>query len=124
MRASGFRPLADAALALITTRAAAPSLIEDELAAVTEPSLLNAGFMVAILLRSQVPGVSSRATRVSPLRLLTVTGVTSPSNSPACSACVARRTDSVANASWCARVKLYLAAVASAKQPIALPSNG
>ena len=67
-----------------------------------------------------MPGVSSRATTVSPLRLLTVTGVTSASKSPASSARIARRTDSVANASCCARVKLYLAAVASAKQPIEL----
>src|SRR5256885_7185157 len=38
------------------------------------------------------------------------------SNSPPCRACVARRTDSVANASCCARVKLYLLAVESAKR--------
>ena len=105
IRASGLRPRSEAVAALITTSAAAPSEIEEELAAVTVPSLLKAGFIVVILLTSQVPGVSSRATTVSPLRPFTVTGVTSTSNSPACSACIARRTDSVAKASCWARLK-------------------
>ena len=50
-----------AASPLISTSAAAPSEIEEELAAVTVPSLAKAGFRVVILLMSQVPGVSSRA---------------------------------------------------------------
>ena len=106
------------------TSAAAPSEIEEELAAVTVPSLPKAGLRVVMRLTSQVPGVSSRATTVSPLRLFTVTGVTSASNSPASSARSARRTDSAAKASCWARVKPYFAAVASAKQPMALPSQG
>jgi hypothetical protein len=52
----------------MTMSAAAPSEIEDELAAVTVPSFANAGFSVGILLMSQVNGVSSRAMTVSPLR--------------------------------------------------------
>ena len=85
----------------MSTSAAAPSEIEEELAAVTVPSLPNAGFSAGILLMSQVPGVSSRATTVSPLRVFTVTGVISASNSPASTARSARRTDSVAKASCC-----------------------
>ena len=110
--------------ASISTSAAAPSEMEEELAAVTVPSLLNAGFMLGIFSTSQVPGVSSRAITVSPLRPFTVRGATSVSNSPPCMARMARRTDSVANASCWARVKPYLLAVASAKQPIDLPSKG
>ena len=43
MRASGVRPRADASLALISTSAAAPSLMPEALPAVTLPSLLKAG---------------------------------------------------------------------------------
>src|SRR3974390_2422355 len=44
IRASGSRPRALASLALISTTAAAPSLIPEALAAVTVPSFWNAGF--------------------------------------------------------------------------------
>ena len=98
--------------------------MEEELAAVTVPSLPKAGRSEAILLMSQVPGVSSRATTVSPLRPFTVSGVISASKSPSATARRARRTDSVANASCCARLKWYFAAVASAKHPMSLPSQG
>src|ERR1700683_4115003 len=53
-RASGVAPAVRAADALISTRAAAPSAIEDELAAVTVPSLANAGLRLGILLISQL----------------------------------------------------------------------
>ena len=43
IRARGFKPRAAAFLAVITTTAAAPSLIPDALPAVTEPALSNAG---------------------------------------------------------------------------------
>src|SRR5215469_1641501 len=56
-RASGFRPRARAAAPLASTSAAAPSEIEEELAAVTVPSLPKAGFMLGMRLTSQVPGV-------------------------------------------------------------------
>jgi len=94
---------------------AAPSEIDEELAAVTVPSLLKAGFNVGILAMSQVNGVSSWATTRSPLRSLMVTGAISVWNAPASMACSERRTDSAANASCCSRVKPYLRAVASAK---------
>ena len=82
MRAKGLRFNASAKRALVTTSAAAPSEIDDELAAVTVPSLLKAGFKAEILLMSQVEGVSSVVTTCSPLRLLTVTGVISAANAP------------------------------------------
>src|SRR5689334_11314618 len=108
----------------MTTSAAAPSEMDDELAAVTVPSLLNAGLRVGIFSILQVPGVSSRETTDSPLRVFAVTDTTSASKSPPSSARRARRTDSAAKASCIARVKLYLAAVVSPKQPMGLPSNG
>ena len=49
--------------------AAAPSEIDEELAAVTVPSFLNAGLSVGILATSSVKGVSSLSTTTSPLRV-------------------------------------------------------
>ena len=117
-------PRRAASAADISTVAAAPSEIEDEDAAVTVPSLRNAGFSVAIFARSTVNGVSSRSTTVSPLRPLTVTGVISAANAPELTACSARCVDSVANASCSARVKPYFCAVSSANAPMSWPSNG
>ena len=77
MRASGLMPRRAASAADISTVAAAPSEIDDDDAAVTVPSLRNAGLSVAIFARSTVNGVSSLSTTVSPLRPLTVTGVIS-----------------------------------------------
>ncbi len=54
----------------ISTSAAAPSAIDEELAAVTVPSLAKAAFKVGIFEISQLKGVSSRATTVSPLAAL------------------------------------------------------
>src|SRR5258708_36219769 len=48
MRASGFLPSAAACLALISTTAAAPSLMPDAFAAVTVPSFERAGRSLAI----------------------------------------------------------------------------
>ena len=124
MRAIGRRPPAVAADSLATTSAAAPSEIDEEEAAVTVPSLRNAGFSVGILSMSSANGVSSCATTCSPLRVLNVTGAISATKSPSRTARCARRTDSAANASCAARVKPYLSAVASAKQPMAWPSHG
>ena len=53
MRARGFHPFARAVSAVVTTRAAAPSLILVEFAAVTEPSFLNAGLSVGIFSRGR-----------------------------------------------------------------------
>ena len=69
-------------------------------------------------------GVSSLSTTVSPLRLLTVTGVISAANAPEFTALSARCVDSVANASWSARENEYFCAVASANVPMSWPSKG
>src|SRR5438270_7314355 len=69
MRASGVLPRFAASLAFIRTTAAAPSLMPDALAAVTVPSLSNAGRSLAI--ESMVTpafGYSSVSTTTSPLR--------------------------------------------------------
>ena len=77
MRASGVMPRLAASSALSSTVAAAPSEMLDELAAVTVPSFLNAGFRVGILLMSDLPGCSSVANSTSPLRVLTLTATIS-----------------------------------------------
>ena len=90
--------ISDGAAALILMRAsvaAAPSLIDEALAAVTVPSLANAGLSSGILSRRALPGCSSM--RDSPP--LTATGVTSASNMPPAIAACARVVDRIAHAS-------------------------
>lgn len=67
---------------LARTSAAAPSDIDDELAAVTVPSSRKAGLRCGIFSGRAVPGCSSRATVCAPRRDVAVTGTTSPSNPP------------------------------------------
>src|SRR3954470_7068010 len=86
-RANGFRPRAFAAAELMRTSAAGPSEIDEELAAGTRPSFPKAGLRDGIFSMLQVAGVSSRETTTSPLRVLTVTGVTSLSKAPDSTAC-------------------------------------
>jgi hypothetical protein len=88
-----------ARVSLMSTAAAAPSEIEEELAAVTVPSLRKAGFNCGIFAISQVKGVSSRSTSVSPLRPFTVTGTISARNAPFSIAASARCTERAANVS-------------------------
>lgn len=57
--------------------AAAPSEIDEELAAVTVPSFLKAGFRVGIFSGMALVGASSVSITVSPLRPATVTGAIS-----------------------------------------------
>jgi hypothetical protein len=105
IRASGSRPFSSAAAALVMTRAAAPSEMEDELAAVTvPPSRRKAGRISGILSSSQRNGSSSLSTRVSVRRVRTRTGTISSSKSPFWVASRARRTEAVAKASWSSRV--------------------
>ena len=59
MRAIGFQPFAFAFSSDVTTRAAAPSLIFEEFAAVTVPSFWNAGFNVGIFSSGAANGSSS-----------------------------------------------------------------
>src|SRR5688572_29585323 len=124
IRAIGLRPDFAAELARASSSADAPSAIDDEEAAVTVPSLANAGFRLGIFSMETLKGVSSRATKRSPLRSVILTGAISVSKAPDSTAASARRTDSAAKASCSARLNPYFAAVASAKQPISLPSHG
>ena len=122
MRASGLAPRFLASDSVIITSAAAPSEIDEEVAAVTVPSLLNAGRRVGIFSTFTLNGVSSSATTSSPLRPLTVTGAISSLNSPALEARTARSVEVFAYASMSSREKPYFFAVASAKWPMGLPS--
>ena len=64
------------------TRAAAPSEIELELAAVTVPPSRKAGFRVGIFSGRALGGCSSVLTSVSALPAFTLTGVISQAKSP------------------------------------------
>ena len=96
MRATGVMPSAAATLARVNTSAAAPSEIEDEVAAVIVPSLAKAGLSAGILSGLPLPGASSVSTMVSPARDLTVTGAISAVKAPSDTAACARRSDSMA----------------------------
>ena len=98
MRASGLAPSASARPALMSTRLAAPSDIDEELAAVTVPSAANAGRSVGMRSGSMREGSSSVDTTVSPLRPVIVTGASSRSKAPS-HAARARSSEASANAS-------------------------
>ncbi len=119
--ASGFRPSLSAVERRIITSAAAPSEIELELAGVTVPSFLKAGFSVGILSSWAFSGCSSRSMTVSPFLPATVTGATSQEKVPSLMACCARVVERMANSSCVWRVKPYFSAHSSAKVPIRRP---
>ena len=110
----GSAPLFSASDAVIKISAAAPSDIDDDVAAVTVPSLAKAARRVGILSMLTVPGVSSDSTVTSPLRVLNVIGEISSANVPSATAACARLTDAMANASCSSRVNSYFFAVSSA----------
>jgi hypothetical protein len=91
----------------------------EALAAVTEPSLLKAGFRPATL-SSVAPWrmYSSWSTTVSPLRPFTVTGAISSANRPVFWAASARFWEVTANLSWSSRVICQRAAMFSAVWPM------
>jgi hypothetical protein len=105
IRASGVSPRLRAWDSAIITTAAAPSLMELALAAVTVPSFLNAGLSVGIFSGMALNGPSSRLICSTPLRPLISTGTISKSKLPSSLARRARLSDSSANASCCSRVK-------------------
>jgi hypothetical protein len=82
--------------ARVRTKAAAPSLIEEALAAVIVPSLAKAGLRLGILEASPLAGCSSLETVSLPLRVLTSTATISRSNQPSFCAFWARVSDSIA----------------------------
>ena len=77
MRAIGFRPSLSAVDSRISTSAAAPSLIDDDEAAVMVPSLAKAGLSDGILSTLALSGPSSVSITVSPPLAATVTGAIS-----------------------------------------------
>ena len=117
--ASGFRPRFSASSAVISTTAAAPSLMPDALPAVTEPSLEKAGFSLAMA-STVAPwrGYSSWSTTTSPLRVFTVTGTISSLKRPSFWAASALFCDAVANWSCSSRVSCHLPATFSAVVPM------
>ena len=105
----------------ISTSAAAPSEIELEFAAVTVPSLRNAGFSVGTLSGEALAGCSSLSITTSPFLPVTVTGAISQANVPSLLAASARESDASAKASCASRVNAKLAAQSSANVPISRP---
>src|SRR5690606_13833005 len=95
-RAIGVQPSSFAVDSRISTIAAAPSEIDDEVAAVTVPSLRKAGRSDGILAGSALKGDSSRSTVTSPLRPAIFTGAISHWKLPSSFAVRARRVDSIA----------------------------
>src|SRR4051812_37146807 len=112
-------PSLAACLAVISTTAAAPSLMPEALPAVTVPSFSNAGFSLAIA-STVAPwrGYSSSATMMSPLRDLMVTGTISSLNLPAFCAASALFCEWTANSSCWERVIWYWRATFSAVLPM------
>jgi hypothetical protein len=88
----------------VITIAAAPSEIEEALAAVIVPSLAKAGFSDGILDASPLAGCSSLSTRVGPLRPAISTATISRSNAPDDCASWARVSEAIAYSSWASRV--------------------
>ncbi len=97
--ASGVRPRRSASDPRISTSAAAPSEIEEELAAVTVPPSRKAGFSVGILSGRAFSGCSSVSITVSPPRVFSVTGAISPANLPPWIAALARSSEASAKPS-------------------------
>jgi hypothetical protein len=119
MRTSGVSPRRDASASLISTAAAAPSLMPDALPAVTVPSLSKAGrsFCIASIV---VPWriYSSWSTTVSPFLPLTVKATISSLNFPAFWAASALFCEATANWSWSSRVNCHCLATFSAVLPM------
>ncbi len=118
MRARGVRPSRAAASSLVTSTAAAPSLICDEFPAVTNPSGLNAGLSVASRSRVVSGRMPSSAVIGRDFPSTTIgTGTSSRSKRASAVARAARCCDSSANASSCSRVKPHFSAMSSAEIP-------
>ena len=119
MRPSGSIPRRAASSALISTSAAAPSLMPEALPAVTVPSFAKAGRSLASV-SAVVPwrGYSSASTAMSPLRWGTTTEAISSANRPAFCASSALAWLAAANASCSARGICQRSATFSAVVPM------
>ena len=120
-----------AVLSRISTSAAAPSEMLDEVAAVIVPSLMNAAFRPGILSSLALNGCSSNLITVLPALPVAlelpdfagkVTGAISQSKLPSSLASLERCVDEIAKLSICSRVNLYFDTHSSANTPIALPA--
>src|SRR5688500_5654623 len=119
--ASGVSPRFSAVERRIMTSAAAPSDIELEFAAVTVPSLRNAGLSVGIFCRLALNGCSSVSTNLCSLPDLIASGGVSQANQPSVLACIALSSELTAKASCASREKEYFEAQSSANEPISRP---
>ena len=126
-RASGLTPARFRKASETTSTAAAPSVICEELPAVTLPSTLKAGRSApspAAVVSRRTPSsartTSARFTSVPSFRATdsTSTGTSSASNRPASCAAAARRWLSAAKASWSARPTWCRSATSSAVMPM------
>ena len=116
----------DSSLALsseLTNSAAAPSEIEEELAAVTVPSFLNAGFKFGIFSGCAFLGCSSSLMVMSPFLVLMVTGEIYLSKAFFFCADRALFNEPMAYSSCCSLVNWNNSAVSSAYAPINLPGS-
>ncbi len=104
MRATTVKPSLSATDWRVTTRAAAPSEIDEALAAVMVPSGAKAGRRVGILAGSAFCGCSSAEMVSTPLRLVISTGVISASKAPDAWAAFALVRLSMAKSSCISRV--------------------
>jgi hypothetical protein len=91
------------------------------LAAVTVPSLRNAGLSVGILSGFALAGCSSLSIVASPLRVVTVTGGDLQAKVPSSFAESARLNEVIAKSSCAFARELVLAAQSSAKLPMRRP---
>ncbi len=96
MRAIGVTDMALAVDSRISTSAAAPSLIDDDDAAVMVPSFLKAGLSALIFSGLAFSGPSSLVITTSPPLPDTVTGAISQSKAPLPLAACARLTEAMA----------------------------
>mmetsp|Transcript_38220 Transcript_38220/g.80079 ORF Transcript_38220/g.80079 Transcript_38220/m.80079 type:complete len:238 (+) Transcript_38220:28-741(+) len=119
MRASGVSDSSCARCADMMTRAHPPSLMEEEVAAVTVPSSgRKAGCSCGIFSTRSRDGSSSTDTTVSPALVLIETGTISLAKCPPETAANVRRIVSIVKASCSSRVILYCAAHFSAHMPM------
>ena len=120
MRGRGLMPRRLASASVISTTAAAPSLMPDAFAAVTVPSFGSNAGRSLVMPSSVTPSLmySSSATTVSPLRVLITTGAISSLKRPAFLAASALFCEATANLSYSSRVICHWRATFSAVVPM------
>src|SRR5205823_4631670 len=123
--AIGSCPAAAATAASASTKKAAPSLMPEALPAVTEPSFLNAGFILARISRVVLVFTCSSVSKTtSPFFVCFTIGTICDLNRPSAIADAARRCDSTASASCSSRVMPHLVTRFSAVTPMWPTPNG